>query len=66
MECPGEQVDVTHAADHLLRLEPGGIRFAPHIQLLEPGRTREPAACRRTQQFLKVREKVVLAAIQAQ
>ncbi len=65
IQCPGKQVNVTHAADHLLRLKPRGSGFAPRIQLLEPGGPCEPAARCRAQDLLKVVEKVILSAIKA-
>src|SRR5438874_1273888 len=65
MQCPGKQIDVTHAANHQLRLKPRGIGFTPSIQLLEPCWPHEPTARYRTHDLLKMVEEVVLAPIKA-
>jgi hypothetical protein len=64
LQVPGEQIDITHAAQHLLRLEPVRVGLALRVQRLEPGRPRQPGLGRAGQDLLQVVEEVVVLAVE--
>ncbi len=63
-QVAGEQVDVAHAAEHLLRLEPRRVRLPAPVERLQVGRTGQGEAAGRFEDLFEVVEEIVAGAVE--
>ena len=66
VEVAREQIDIIHAAQHGLRLEPGGVRLALSVQLLQLGWPVQPGLGGHGQDALQLVKEIILLPVEGE
>ncbi len=66
VEVAGKQIDIIHAAQHGFRLEPGGVRLALSVQVLQLGWPVQPGLGGHGQDALQLVKEIILLPIEGE